>query len=234
VIRNGKLLERHRAVLLDMNGTFMFGQDRFGPQEPFGNTYRQFDGTSLASEVVDAMVRECFLRINQQYEDPRYLDDFPSVPETLKRLSPNLTTTEVDRLTRVFAAHELGSVSLAHVECLKTLATRRPLGLVSNIWGPKGPWLRYFTEAGILDLFQTLVWSSDSRSIKPSPRLFRQALAALGVPARDAIFVGDSLSRDIEPAKTLGMTTVWISCEAKSPNGAADYIVPDLSHILNL
>jgi putative hydrolase of the HAD superfamily len=71
-------------------------------------------------------------------------------------------------------------------------------------------------ESGLLALFKTVVFSSQGRSIKPSPRLFQQALSAF--PENSAIlFVGDSLERDIIPAKALGLSTAWIA-----PLGAAD------------
>ena len=40
-----RVLDRFKVILLDMNGTFMFGQDRFGPEEDFAATYRRLGGT---------------------------------------------------------------------------------------------------------------------------------------------------------------------------------------------
>ena len=34
-----KLLDRYRVLLLDMNGTFMFGEDRFAAHDDFYRTY---------------------------------------------------------------------------------------------------------------------------------------------------------------------------------------------------
>ena len=55
-----------------------------------------------------------------------------------------------------------------------------------------------------------------ARSIKPSPALFRQALAALAVPPRSVVVVGDSLRCDVGGAAAAGLDSVWIN-----PNGAA-------------
>jgi len=76
-------------------------------------------------------------------------------------------------------------------------------------------------------VFKTTVFSSDFRSIKPSPALFREALAAFQANASKVLCVGDSLQRDIEPARKLGLATAWINPQV-SPSSAskagADYV----------
>ena len=54
-----KLLDGFSVHLLDMNGTFMFGQDRFGPDEDFHATYRALGGTALGSDQVRESIRGC-------------------------------------------------------------------------------------------------------------------------------------------------------------------------------
>jgi HAD superfamily hydrolase (TIGR01509 family) len=138
-----------------------------------------------------------------------------------------LPAPELVLLEQVFAAHELGVVPPAFADCLRRLAGSRPLGVVSNIWSRKTAWLRHFDEIGIADVWQTLVFSSDTRSMKPSPVLFEQAIAALGLDRREVLFVGDSLTHDIAPAKRLGMATAWIGAAAE-PHEAADWTGPSL------
>ena len=60
----------------------------------------------------------------------------------------------------------------------------------------------------------------DSRShgrVKPHPTIFQAALDTLGVPARDAVMVGDSLEEDIEGARALGMRAILIDREERHP-----------------
>jgi FMN phosphatase YigB (HAD superfamily) len=40
---------------------------------------------------------------------------------------------------------------------------------------------------------------------KPDPAIFTLALAHLGVPPRQALFVGDSLEQDVIPARAAGL-----------------------------
>jgi FMN phosphatase YigB (HAD superfamily) len=46
---------------------------------------------------------------------------------------------------------------------------------------------------------------------KPDSRIYRHALAALDVPAADAIFVGDGGSDEHSGARALGMSTVLVT-----------------------
>ncbi len=86
-----------------------------------------------------------------------------------------------------------------------------PLGLVSNIWAPSEPFHDALAEAGVHDLFDVLVFSSDHGHIKPSTYLFELALAAFDVAPARAVYVGDNHKRDVGGAKAAGMGAVWIN-----------------------
>ena len=49
---------------------------------------------------------------------------------------------------------------------------------------------------------------------KPDPRIFQKALEALRVRPAEAVFVGDSLPRDMVAARAVGMPHVWLAAEA--------------------
>jgi putative hydrolase of the HAD superfamily len=60
----------------------------------------------------------------------------------------------------------------------------------------------------------------DSRRVglyKPDPAIFIYAAARLGVPASDALMVGDSFDRDVRPAKSIGMMTAWLEGPERRP-----------------
>lgn len=219
-------LDRFSVLLLDMNGTFVFGHDRLGPDEDFFATYVREGGRHLDREGVASILTHTIGELWRAYQDPARVDDFPSVAETLRRIDRGMSHTDCTILESVVALHELGSVPPLHEQCLRELATTHTLGIVSNLWSRPDRWISAFQKAGLLALFKTLVFSSRDRSIKPSKRLFQKALAA--VP-RDAsvLFVGDSLERDIIPAKHLGLATAWIAPQG-SAAGAADVIVESL------
>lgn len=221
------ILDRFTVVLLDMNGTFMFGQDRFGPGEDFAATYRSLGGKVVADADVDRAVRATYDRMLFDGRNPANYDDFSGVADVLRSLFPSLPDDERDRIEEVIAAHELGEVPDEYADCLRRLARTHRLGLVTNIWSRKNRWVRALDRAGVLALFETPIFSSDHRSIKPSPVLFDIALRALGVDKERAVFVGDSLKCDIEGAKGVGLTTIWIApCGSASPS--ADHVLSSL------
>jgi putative hydrolase of the HAD superfamily/5'-nucleotidase len=115
------------------------------------------------------------------------------------------------------------------------LAVTHRLGVVSNILSYKGLWLDEFARAGVLPLFATTVFSSDGRSVKPSRRLFEQALDALGTPRSEVVFVGDSLRCDIGGAAAVGLATVWVDGSGhgrQAGDPQPTFVVRDLLELL--
>lgn len=218
-------LSQFSVILLDMNGTFMFGHDRFGPDEDYFATYQRVGEHQLDRGRVQQVITAAIGRILRSYSDPERVDDFPTLGEALRECG-ELEERDVLDLERVFTHHELGHVPPAHAEFLHKLARVHALGLVSNIWSPPGRWLSTFDDSGLLSLFKTIVFSSEGRSIKPSRLLFQRAMAAFP-PGSATLFVGDDLQRDIIPAKALGLATAWIAPRG-SADPAADVVVESL------
>jgi len=224
-----KLLDRYRVLLLDMNGTFMIDEDRFAAHEDFYRTYLDVGGGSLSAAEVTHYIRACYEGMSRNYADPACYDGFPSLAEGLKRYA-NPPKAEAVLLERVFALHELGRVPGWAASLLLRLAQTHQLALVANIWAPKNEWLAEFSRTGISEVFQHAVFSSDSHSINPSPVLYREALRGVGAQSHEALFVGDSLTYDIEGAKRVGIATAWVTC-APRQHESVDYVLPSLREI---
>ena len=60
---------------------------------------------------------------------------------------------------------------------------------------------------------------------KPTPHIFRAALARLGVPPEGAAMVGDSLISDVQGARAVGLRTIWLA----PPGAVAGEVRPDLT-----
>lgn len=220
-----ELLDQFSVLLLDMNGTFMFGEDKFGASDDFYTTYRSVGGFALTPAQVSAGIRGCYEGMLRICRSPDGYDNFPSLAEGLCRYA-DVPESELPRLEQVFTLHERGSIPPDYAGLLRRLSQTHQLGLVTNIWARKEAWLSEFEGAGISEVFTCKIFSSDLRSIKPSPMLFHRALQSFPADSR-VLFIGDSLHRDIEPAKALGLATAWINAsEEASP--CADYILPSL------
>jgi len=227
------ILSRFAGVLLDMNGTLMFGGDRFGPDQDYAATYRTLGGSRLTTEVVQATITACYETMERIYNDPERCDSFPRVLDTLRTLphARGLDDGELKLLEDVVAQHERGQVPDPYAVSLRSLARSHPLGLVANILSRKELWLEEFRRAGVLDLFAITVFSSDGSSVKPSRKLFDQAVSALPVPRSGIVFVGDSLRCDIAGAAGAGLATVWIDRAGsgrRAGDPQPDFVVQDL------
>jgi len=233
------ILARFPAVLLDMNGTLMFGGDRFGPDQDYFATYRTLGGSQLTRKVVQATIQACYDTMGVFYNDPKRSDSFPQVLETLRTVpgAGDLPSEELVLLERVIARHEVGRIPDAYAEGLRNLARSHVLGLIANILSRKDLWLQEFERVGVLDRFAVTVFSSDGSSIKPSRKLFDQAIEALAVPRSDAVFVGDNLRCDIAGAAGAGLASVWIDRDGrnlKEGDPQPDFIVSDLRELLGV
>ncbi len=231
------LLARFPAVLLDLNGTFMFGHDRLGPDEDFHATYRAVGGRRLAPDEVRAAVSGCCAYLDRLYRDDARCDSFPSVADALRQ-SPEtreLPSAERTLLERVIAEHEVGQVPAEYADSLRRLARTHRLGIVSNVWSRSELYVAELRRSGVLDLFAATVFSSDASSIKPSRQIFDRAVAALGVERSEVVVVGDSLRCDVGGAAASGLASVWIDPEGHGPPDGGvrpDWIIRDLRDLL--
>lgn len=111
-----------------------------------------------------------------------------------------------DRTAARFSGETLGTLA-SRGPLLARLARRYRLGIVSNFYGNLAG---ACAEAGISESFGALVDSFDVGCVKPEPAIFRAALDKLGVRPSEAVFVGDSIERDMAGARALGMRHVLI------------------------
>ncbi len=57
-----------------MNGTFMFGEDRFSEREDYFTTYRSIGGNRLLEKEVTNAILSCYEGMSRDYEDPEQHD----------------------------------------------------------------------------------------------------------------------------------------------------------------
>lgn len=81
-------------------------------------------------------------------------------------------------------------------------------------------------------LFEFALTEDDGLPIKPALEPFEEAVRRFRVPASQTGYVGDSLEKDIIPAKAAGMTTFWIH-ESPAAHAAADCVLPTVTDLLD-
>lgn len=136
---------------------------------------------------------------------------------TVAKLISNLEA-ELDRENagdlirgRRAAVHFLGAAATNFIRnrpLLERLSQRYRLGIVSNFYGN----LETVCEgAGLAPLFGVMADSQRIGAEKPDAAIFRAALEPLGAVPERTLFIGDSLRRDREGARRMGMDFVWIA-----------------------
>jgi len=97
---------------------------------------------------------------------------------------------------------------------LKQLHKKYRLAVVSNMSFARAE-SDSLKKFGIMKHFDAVIISGNLGWRKPSPKIYQEALKALGVKANETVFVGDSPKADIEGPKQLGMKTVLLTKDNK-------------------
>ena len=93
----------------------------------------------------------------------------------------------------------------AHAALRRLRGLGAATGVVSNFDGRLPGILAGLGLAALLDV---VMLPGEARTAKPDPRIFALALGRLGVPPAAALFVGDDRNRDLEGARTAGLSAV--------------------------
>ncbi len=121
---------------------------------------------------------------------------------------------------------------------LAALHTKYKLAVISNVDDD----LFAHSERKLGITFDWVITAQQVGSYKPSLDNFRVAFERIGVPREQQLHVAQSLFHDIAPAKTLGLSTVWVNRRKGQPGGGAtppataqpDLEVPDLATLATL
>lgn len=93
---------------------------------------------------------------------------------------------------------------------------------------------------GLRAFIDVVVTSAEAGVAKPEKAIFEQALMLAGCKPEESMMVGDRLDNDIQPAKAIGMKTVWIRqglAQHQDPSlghGLADYQIAQLRELIEI
>ena len=160
---------------------------------------------------------------------------------TLRRLLGGATDDELDRFVDAEfgvwePARQLASTTHALLEALRRRGLK--LAVVANAWPEPARLLRAELERlGVAERIDTAVFSDEAGARKPEPAIFQRALSELGVPAEQALFVGDKLREDVAGAAALGMSTVqalWFAADDAAGAPEPDFRAFTQMDVLNV
>ncbi len=149
-----------------------------------------------------------------------------------RRSSPAEIAFAVDVYSAAFVAAVPAPAEVGPL--LARLAERYTLGICSN-WPLAATIDRYVEAAGWAPHLRAVVVSQRVGAIKPDPRIFRAAEAALGIPGRAILHVGDDWAADVVGGCRAGWRTAYLRgrpddspLPSSDPAGGLEVVAPDL------
>lgn len=225
-----------RAIFVDFGGTLDSDGKHWSTQ-----LAESFAAAGVRCQRAD--LDRAFLATDRALNaDPRAatMSFVPYVQEYASRMSAQLRDGQADVQAPVdvhrVVEHFLGRARehfRRNRALLADLQGQYRFGIVSNFTANL-PSLVEETE--LSSVVATVVCSAIEGVRKPQPAIYQLALDRLGVQPGEAAMIGDSLGNDIEPAKSLGLTTVWLRGDVDHSRGnaaAADYVVASFGEALD-
>jgi HAD superfamily hydrolase (TIGR01549 family) len=151
----------------------------------------------------------------------RALEDLGVRREEFQDAAAALDPTEYLRGARqlpdLFQALHTAGMKVGVLSNFKEVLVRRVFGCLGIDW----------------DSVDAAVCVDDGLPIKPSPVPFEALCSRLGMSPGDTVFVGDSLAKDLTPAKRLGMGTVLIrGSKVDGDEAVADLVLDEVTEII--
>ena len=124
------------------------------------------------------------------------------------------------------------------VAALRKLKERFQLAIISNVDDDL-----FAATARRLEVpFDHLITAQQARAYKPSLKVFNLARQRIGIAPASWLHAAQSVYHDVVPAKSLGISTVWVhrpsprpgSGAAKAATGKPDLEVPDLATLAEM
>jgi putative hydrolase of the HAD superfamily len=210
-----------RALLLDALGTLV---ELEPPVEPLRRELRERFDVELGEREAAVAVRAEIAFYRANHDEARDADGLARLrrraAEALRAaLPPRLFDLPLDPLTDALLA---ALRFRPFPEAPGMLAAARERGIrrvvVSN-WDVS---LHGVLEAtGLAPLLDGVVTSAELGIAKPAPAIFARALELAGVPAGQALHVGDSLEEDVAGARAAGIAALLLVREGATPPGVA-------------
>jgi len=225
----------YRGVLFDLFGTLiLFDRERLPEMEIGGRRVRTTVANlgSLLGRWAPGVTREAFLESIVSVSDEMArarrdaLVELPS-RERFRRALERVGCEEGrdEAAVHLSRAH-MGAIADAtvfpapHAELLAALRPRYRIGVVSN-FDDTATAYDILVRHGILPQVDTVVVSEALGLRKPHPALVRVGLDAIGVTAREALFVGDTFTEDVAAAHAAGVEAAWIDARGEGPPATA-------------
>lgn len=190
----------------------------------------------------EQLERACLLE--SESHDQVWRNEHRTLP-TAERVARVLTHLEAclpdEVMSELVKAYEEGILERPPIlvegarEALEQLAGSYRLGIISDVGFSPGRVLKeVLRQNGLLDRFDSLVFSDEAGCSKPHLEVFRRTAKRLSADPREIIHIGDLEFTDIVGAKRAGyhaIRFVGVTPMADGERTVADHVTADLSHL---
>ncbi|HLG17521.1 MAG TPA: HAD family hydrolase [Blastocatellia bacterium] len=174
-------------------------------------------------------------------EEQRTLSASERLGKILDSLGARLAADELSKLASDF---EEGILERPPVlvdgarDAVEALAADYKLGIISDVGFSPGRVLRQvLAGTGLLNFFDSLVFSDEAGRAKPHAEMFNRTARALGVAPREIVHVGDLEHTDVVGAKNAGwhaIRFIGVTPMLETEQSAADRVTARLADLLHL
>jgi FMN phosphatase YigB (HAD superfamily) len=231
-VRNklANLLEGVEAVFFDLFDTLVeVVPDRLPTVESAGG---EFPSTvpvlfeelhELRPDLEEVFLLDTFSKVTAEVVAEKEQEGWAEIPaqvrfeRVLARLDLGLDETETSRVARRLTILHMQTIARcvrpvvgAERLLMSILRLDRELALVSNL--DHAPAVRWILEqTNLARFFDARIVSEDLGVRKPHEKMFREALAVIGIKADGGLHIGDDPIADVWGAGRVGLQTVWIN-----------------------
>lgn len=203
-----------RGIIFDYGGTLDTRGDHW--------SHILYQGWQSAGiEVALPTFRHCYVYAERELARERHIlpgDDFHTLLykkavielDELGRICPECMAADAEKAAREISRYcdDYARACVGEARpVLQALSERYPMMLVSNFYGNVDSVLR---EYDLRKYFKGVIESAVVGVRKPNPAIFMLGVVALGLKPEEVLVVGDSLRKDIMPARSIGCHTAWI------------------------
>jgi 2-haloacid dehalogenase len=170
------------------------------------------------AKLSDAELLQLYGDLEAQAESGEYHSYRDVLREVVRgfaqRLGFEVSVAEVDSLPDSIATWKPFPDT---ANALNKLHSRFQLAIISNIDDDL-----FAASARQLGVdFDEVITAAQASAYKPSPTIFRLAQQKLGVSTQEWLHAGQSIYHDVIPAKSLGISTVWVNRPSLRPGVGA-------------
>lgn len=226
-------MSRTAAVFFDVDFTLIHPGPRFQAAGYLETCARH--GVTVDPERFDAAVAGASVILDEASHEfaPKVFIDYTARIIELMGGDPDRAPSPAAEIYEAWASHDHFSLYDDVDFTLRLLKARGlELGLISNGHRSLISFQSHFELEGLISV---TISSLDHGYMKPHASIFQAALAAVRVPASEAVMVGDSYAHDVVGAEAVGMRGILLSRDGRgAPAGSTTTVIRSLTELLPL